>query len=199
MTLLCELSHSLHLKYSVEYFSSSSLPVWVILVLFSFTFTHLHLQVSLSTTRSLNFHLSPSSQLLPSLSSLPHCHSPSPFLSLQQSRGYFYPECNCSARAHTSLALAGCCLRLHSTAPPIHSNLHAHIHTHTHTHTCTHVVTTFTSMQDGGGLCSWRLTRRRERWQAEEVEAEEGKKRRPLGGGGKLGKWVTTHMCVHTQ
>lgn len=56
--------------------------------------------------------------------------------SLQQSQGYFYPECHCSARAHTSLALAAAlgCTLLH------HTYLHKHKHTHTHTHACSHTV-----------------------------------------------------------
>lgn len=80
---------------------------------------------------------------LPLSSPLPPCHPPSPFLSLQQSQGYFYPECHCSARAHSSPALA----------PALGCTLLQHTHTRTDTR--------FTSMQNGGGLCSRRLTRRR--------------------------------------
>lgn len=119
-------------------------------------FTHLHLQfLSFLSPLYMIIKLLSSpflSALTLPLSSLSLSPSVSFFLSLQQSEGYFYPECHCSARAHTSRALAaasGCTLH--------------HAYTHTYTHTHTHVVTRFTSMQNGGGLCSSRLTRRRER------------------------------------
>lgn len=85
----------------------------------------------------------------------------------------------------------GCRFRLH------------HTYTLTDTSTHTHLDTRFTSMQNGGGLCSWRLTRRRERWQAEGGRGGGGKGTGETHGAEE--KWGSEwhHMCkwvrAHTQ
>lgn len=89
----------------------------------------------------------------------------------------------------------GCCFRLHHT----HTRTHSYLHKRTHTH----LDTRFTSMQNGGGLCSWRLTRRRERDDKQrEDEEEEGKgQEKPMGqrSKGEVSDTTCAGECVHTH
>lgn len=121
--------------------------------------------------------------LTPISPSLHACH---PFLSLQQSKGYFYPEYHCSAWINTSLVQAAA----------LGSTLQQNAYTLTGTNT--HVDTWLASMQNGGGLRGWRLTRRRERWQKEggkERIRRERDREEPTGQRkGKMEKWVTPRV-----
>lgn len=62
------------------------------------------------------------------------CHPLSLLLFLQQSKGYFYPECHCSARAHTSLTQASA---LGST---LLRHTYTHILTEAQMHACRHAA-----------------------------------------------------------
>lgn len=168
-----------------------SLQVWVTFILFSlcFPFHTFAPAVSLFPPYMITEPLSsPSTQLFPSLSSL--SLSPSVSFSLfPTEKGLFLPRMPlfCS-NAH--FPNPDCCFRLHSLLP--------YTHTYTHRHTHTHIDTRFTSMQNGGSLCSWRLTRRRVRWQAEgRLRRREGEGRSPLGRG-EVSDATHAHDCVHT-
>ena len=139
-------------------------------MLFSFTRWHPHGSLPLSFLYTIAELLSLFPSFSPSISDLtlpllsPR-HPPSPFLPLQQSEGYFYPGFHCSARAHTSPALQDAL-------------------------TLVRTVTQLASVQDGGGLCSWRLTR---------GKRDGGMTRKRRKGRRVEGEWLTPNAHAHTH